>query len=210
MPGLGRGFRAACQDGGTQAWACALCSPAAGPSPPCLPRPAHHAAQGLVPARGLPPKCPGLPPAQTCPGNSWGPSFSCPLCHLPCPSPSLSPTLPSCPQLSPTCSHFAALQSHAYTGCSGGPPCLQLAPAANPTAPRPAAFNPARGWGVEPPWVTCFSHLAGPIRVEPRARAGQGHKELRAKGQGRGGWPHTRHGSVCLWVRKEPGAVSAS
>lgn len=64
MLGLGWGFGAACRDRG----------------PHCLPRPA--------------PQMPGLPPAQTCPGSSWGPSFSGALSHLPCSSPGLSPTLP--------------------------------------------------------------------------------------------------------------------
>lgn len=118
--GLGRGLTAACRDWGTQAWACALCSSAAGLSPSSLPQPAHHTAQGLGPARGLPPKCPGLPPAQTCPGNSWGPSFSCPLSHLHCSSPSLSSTLlpPAQPHPLPCC----CLRSHVYMGYSGGPP----------------------------------------------------------------------------------------
>lgn len=62
------------------------------PLPPCLLQPAHCAAQGLVPACSLPPRCPRLPPAPTCPGSSCGPSF-CPPSHIHCSSPSLSATL---------------------------------------------------------------------------------------------------------------------
>lgn len=151
---------------------------AAGPSLSSLPQPAHHTAQWLVPACGLPPKCPGLPPAQTCPGNSWGPSFSCPLSHLRCSSPSLSSALlpPGQPHPLPCC----CLQSPVFMGYSGGPPSLPLAPAVGPTAPRSAAFAPARvgratlGHLLQPPDGAHSCQALGQCRAGPRGAESQG------------------------------------
>lgn len=132
---------------------------------PCLlPRPACCAAQGPVPSCSLPPECPGLSPAQTCPGSSRGPSFSCPLGHGHHSSPSFSPPLSPPPGLASPAPTLLPLQTHVHR-CSGRP-VQPLALATNPTVPRSVESGPA--WGCPAPRFTCSSHLAGPIHTKPQ------------------------------------------
>lgn len=168
----------------------------------------------LLPVSLLP-ACPSLPTTQL---RGWGLPAACPPnardCHLPrlaqgTPGALLSPVLSatstaplpasllrSCPLLSPTHSHVAAYGLMYTWGTREAPPVPASSSSRQSHSPKVSGVLPSPGWG-EPPWVTCCSHLAGPIHAKHWASAGQGHRELRAKGQGRGGWCHVRCGSVC-------------
>lgn len=149
-PGSGRGFRAACLGLCPLELCCR-------PLPPCLLQPAQNAARGPVPARSLPPKCPGLPPAQACPGNSQGPSFSCPLGRGPHSSPGLSHALwpPAQPHQLPPCRlpcRAPAGRSVPHAGCQSH-------------SPNVSGVQPSPGGGATLGHLC--SHLAGPVHAQP-------------------------------------------
>lgn len=171
--GLGRGFGAACRDWGTHAWTCALCSSAAGPSPACLPRPA--------------PQMPGLPPAQTCPRSSQGPSFSQPpplLLSRPLSYPPAPSSAPPAPVVLPY-SLMGTRDTQEPRDCH-----WRRLP-----SPQPQGQWPARG--VKPLWVLCCDPWQGPFVSTPRPVQGRATScwGPRGRPEGAGALP-----AVVLWA----------